>query len=461
MHINLRRALASATAAALAGGLLSLSAGSAATAAPAEEGMPSSGTGKSPRYADDFNGDGYRDYAVPRYPGFSVTYGTAKGPGTKTRHIDQNSPGIPGKTSVPEEENEAFGKTLATADLNGDGYADLAVGDSTETLGGLEQRGAVTIVWGSKTGLGDKATLVPLKNGRARQHVGISLTAGDFNGDAKPDLAVGDIDSVHIVRGSFSSSKGTTGPVTRHTVGGGKTLLPRWLAAGKVTGDKTDDLYVIGASEVWFLQGGKTVTSRGTTTYTKSDESNYYPRGVVADFDRNGYGELAIAHPVPNRNAGTVVVLRGGASGPKGQYTITQSTAGVATGESTADQFGNVISAGDVNRDTYPDLAVTAPGEKVSGHRSAGGVHLLSGGKGGLTGAKSQWFTRDTAGVPGKAKAWGGFGTYARLLDADRDGDADLFVSETEETSLLLPGGKSGITAKGHRDVPVTANFVQ
>lgn len=454
-----RLALATATAVSLTGGgLLALS--GTATAAPA-------------KYADDFNGDGYRDYAQASLGGsFTVTYGTATGPGTVTKTFTQNSSGIPGTAGDAGGYADTFGEDLAAADLNQDGYADLAVTDFTEKVSGKVSSGAVTIMWGAKSGLGSKATRLPV-GAVAYRGFGKAVETGDFNGDGKADLAVVDaIGTAYIFRGGFSKT-GTTGKVTKHHLPAGSPdiLEPTGLVAGKVTKDKATDLYVLGqgyrnnkmTQDAWFLRGGSTVKPAAKVTPINNTAPDYSPTGVIADFDKNGYGDLAVSDTRYNNGAGSVVVVRGGTSGPTTKYRLTQSTSGVATAATKNDGFGGTLSAGDTNRDGYPDLAVSSEEEKVGSVVSAGGVHILRGGSKGLTGAGSQWFTRATAGVPGDPAKYERFGMDIRLRDTDRDGDADLLIGDDayQPTSLLLPGGPSGITTATVRELPVWPSFPQ
>jgi hypothetical protein len=266
-----RLALATATAVSLTGGLLTLSVSTASAATPA-------------KYADDFNGDGYRDYAVAGLGGdVAVTYGTATGTGTTTKTFTQSSAGIPGTVGDAGGYGDAFGEDIATADLNRDGYADLAVADFTEKVSGKAGSGAVTILWGRKTGLtGTDATRLKV-TARSGQGFGKEIETGDFNGDGKADLAIANaIDSVYVYRGGFARS-GTTGKVTKHTRD--DNLEPTGLVAGKVTKDKATDLYLLGqgyhsdkmTQDAWFLRGGSTIKSGKVTVVNGSTPTTAPP----------------------------------------------------------------------------------------------------------------------------------------------------------------------------------------
>jgi hypothetical protein len=127
MHRRLRTALAAATAAALSGGLLAVAAGSGAGAA------------EPPGPVVDFNGDGVRDVAVSapqayvagvRGASLIVAHygaendGTAAGlSGSRAKRLSQHSAGVPGTA----EDGDGWGGWTAAADLDGDGYTDLAV----------------------------------------------------------------------------------------------------------------------------------------------------------------------------------------------------------------------------------------------------------------------------------------------------------------------------------------------
>jgi hypothetical protein len=102
--------------------------------------------------AVDFNGDGVPDRAAGRprrrARGLAragvvlVRYG-----GLRTRRIDQTRAG--GRS----EHGDRFGAAIATGDLDGDGFTDLAVGTPREDVGRRRDAGAVNVLFGSPHGL--------------------------------------------------------------------------------------------------------------------------------------------------------------------------------------------------------------------------------------------------------------------------------------------------------------------
>ncbi|MFF5496156.1 FG-GAP and VCBS repeat-containing protein [Streptomyces aquilus] len=414
------------------------------------------------KHYDDFNGDGYRDLAYSNYssgisgPGgwlggaVTVVYGKASGlDTTHTQVVHQDSPGIPGTG----EEDDYFGESLSSADLNKDGYADLVVGNGTEHVGSAKYRGTVTIVWGSRTGLSGGTTLAPKSGASGSQsHFGSDLATGDFNGDGSPDLTVIGGGEAWLYRGPFTKS-GTTGSVTEIDKEGAG-WYSNGLAAGKVNGDGKTDLVILGtqftgeteADRIWYLKGASSgLVSGASKTYASQPWA-----AVIGDFDKNGYGDIAVGLPDNNDGKGIVSVWRGTSSGPSGSMTYNQASSGVSGSPEAGDNFGYSVSAGDTNGDGYADLAVGVPQEDVDGKEDQGGVTVFRGGSGGLTGTRSTWIPQT---VLGPADSYASFGSAVRLRDLDRDGRADLAVGANGD-GLLMRGTGTTPTATGSVHLP-------
>jgi hypothetical protein len=197
----------------------------------------------------DVNKDGFGDVVIRTVPGgvvenlpydhgtLKVLYGTADGPGTKTGTLTQNSAGVPGAN----EEGDEFGKALAAGDVNGDGYADIAVGTPGEDIGSAasgQNTGAVVQLLGTTNGLTgtgsknwDQGSADVPGAVEAGDAFGSALALGDTDNDGKDDLAIGapgedgsgaaavDAGAVWVLRGT------TSGLTTKGVVSYGPKVL--------------------------------------------------------------------------------------------------------------------------------------------------------------------------------------------------------------------------------------------
>jgi hypothetical protein len=429
------------------------------TAVPAAVAAPA-------KYADDFNGDGYRDLATaaPYTPvggktdagAVVVTYGSASGISAARRTVlTQDTAGIPGTA----EQGDRFGKSLTSGDLNADGYADLVIGSVGEDVGSDADGGSVTVVWGGKSGLsGGKGVPDPAVS--AHDEYGMSLTVGDFDGDGRPDLAAGSTGSDVWIHESFTKASGSTSRSELATGlrGGAGLAGAQSLAAGDIDGDGTDDLVATGSQASDYEDGAMVFlgAASGLTRQTFL-RSGGWELATVGDLNGDGYDDVVTADYGGDAKSlgGSVSVYPGGTDGARTspQTTIDQDTPGVPGADEEDDWFGNDLSIADVDGDGYGDLAVGTIHEDVGTADIAGGVTVLRGSATGLTTTGAQSFTQDTAGVPGTAETADRFGASVRLSDLNGDGKADLSVGSDGENHpsgalYSLRGSASGVTTK-------------
>ncbi|MDN0200974.1 integrin alpha [Streptomyces sp. S.PNR 29] len=151
--------LAIATGIALLAGALAVPAAHAVT--------PAATTAPSPkRLHDDFNGDGYPDLAigapgttvngVPKAGAVSVLYGSASGLSTSRKQVLQ----WPASPDAEGSASGGYGTNLQSADLDGDGYADLLSSVSAYMMD-VDSGYAVVVNWGGPQGLSATATDSP------------------------------------------------------------------------------------------------------------------------------------------------------------------------------------------------------------------------------------------------------------------------------------------------------------
>lgn len=474
MHKHMRLALATASAAALTGGLLTFSAATATAADSVHHPVA------------DFNNDGYGDVA---YSAGNATVGGKQGAGqivalygsasgvtaTKRTTISQDTTGVPGSA----ETNDAFGWMSAYGDFNGDGFDDLAVSAYLEDVSGDTDGGTVAVLWGSSSGLSGGTTIAdPAPSSHDRW--GKSLAAGDFDGDGTEDLAVGSTSStIYVFKGGISKS-GTAGGryAVKAPLMSGTGAGPFNLTAGGVNGDKQTDLIVDGYETDSDYGWNANYYIPGTASGLSASSAQKLKPGVItgiADINGDGYGDIVTGEEwdpsndpeVPSvpesATGGKVHVIYGSADGPAGSTSVTQNTGNVPGSSERGDYFGNELSLGDINGDGFQDLAVGAPGENLNGVVNTGAVTVLYGSASGLNTASGyQYFAQSTAGVPGSDEKDDFFGNEVKLTDVTGDGKADLTVGAYGENDgngsvVYLPSNGSKITATGSRSLSTSA----
>jgi hypothetical protein len=397
-----------------------------------------------------------------------------------------------------------------SADFNGDGRGDVAVGVPNEDVGTVDRAGAVNVLYGTDTGLSatgnqfwNQESAGVIGGAEAGDQFGFALAAGDFNGDGRDDLAVGvpgeDVGTL-ISAGAVNVLYGTatglsaTGNQRWHQnsadvldFAGAGDQFGFALAAGDFNGNGRDDLAVgvprefdgefddVGAVSV--LYGTATGLSATGNQFWHQNSPGVFDDGAeagdqfgraLAAGDLNGDGRSDLAVGVREEDfgtvnrAGAVNVLFGTATGlsATGSQFRHQNSAGVPDAAEAGDQFGDELAAGDLNGDGRDDLAVGAYGEDVGTIAAAGAVTVLYGNDTGLSATGSQFWHQDSAGVLDFAEDLDFFGDALAAGDLNGDGRDDLAVGVPPEdvgtvgeagAVNVLYGTATGLSATGNQ----------
>jgi hypothetical protein len=277
---------------------------------------------------------------------------------------------------------DGFSDAVTTADLNGDGHADLVAVNLSH----------VSVLLGTGTGtFGAPTTYATDGSGFSD-----SVSAADVNGDGHVDLIVSNYfdNTVSVLLGTGT---GTFGAEAIYAAG----TTPISVATADVNGDGHADLIVLNNDDtVSVLLGSGTGTFGAPTAYAFVDQARSM---TTADVNGDGVVDLVVA-------GGTVEVLLGTGTGTFGAPT-----------EYVVRDFAYSVTTADVNGDGHVDLVVTSLNNTVS--------VLLGTGSG-------------TFGAP-TAYATGIQPTSVTVADVNGDGHADLVVANSVRggVSVLLGTG--------------------
>jgi len=160
----------------------------------------------------------------------------------------------------------------------------------------------------------------------------------------------------------------------------------------------------------------------------------------AADFDGDGYGDIALGARRWDSSTGSACIVRGGL-GRSGDFQLDQADV-LFRGESAGDYFGDAVAAaGDVDGDGLADLLISASDHDGVGTDS-GAVHLYTQ----LQGLSGSLSTVDASTTWLGEEAGDGLGAHdmlARAGDVDADGLDDLlFVAAGHDNGELSDAGK-------------------
>lgn len=360
----------------------------------------------------DFNGDGVDDLATSApweapssdpSSGYVFVYtgtGAENSPLTAWRAYSQETLGL-----GTNEKGDRFGYALSAGNYNGDAYDDLAIGAPGEAPSGSPRSGAVFVASGGASGLTGKQLITQsgASTMNAEERFGSSLASGNFfDTDFCVTPAVGGCDDLaigcfndHLVQqsGSVFIYEGQWGPGNLDF----RQKLTQW------TFNEMDDDFG------WAL--------------------------AAADFDGNGWADLAVGTPGENRDEGRVYVFVSDGNELDKGVSLSQQFGGVEQG----DRFGASLAAGEISGNSRADLLVASP-RAIDGTRT-GRVEMYLGSS---TQTLTSWTDLDasTLGIAGGDNNYGhtvAFGNFTGGTWGDSVvGAPNEFVSEPNVGAAYL-----------------------
>jgi hypothetical protein len=262
---------------------------------------------------------------------------------------------FPDDVGGTQEAGDNFATALAVGDFDGDGRDDLAIGNPNENVGSVVDAGELVIVYGAASGLGQAGARTPININQSVADVLDVAETGDHFGAA---LAAGDFNG----DGRDDLAVGVPGedcafpfPVAADC--GAVQLFP-----GSATGiDRTADVFLL----------QEHIGSPAHSASAVGDELGF----ALAACDRNQdfYDDLVIGMPGETGDSGGVYWVLGFPSGLDPTVSVLWDGGGGASAPQPGDRFGTSVACGNVTNSASLELIGGAPFAEPSGFSAESG----------------------------------------------------------------------------------------
>jgi hypothetical protein len=373
----------------------------------------------------DFNGDGIRDLAVGGFlakpngvTGAGETYLIYGKRGDFSPNLEASQlNGLNGFTIKGLDQEGTLGTSIAGADINGDGLADLIVGSPGSDSNGKKDAGRTYVIFGNPSNF-STFSLSSL-NGRngfsitganPSDLLGVSVAGADLNKDSFADLIVaapgsGKAYLIYGKSGGFSPTidLAQSGITTINDSQQSSALGVKGI--GDINGDGVEDFAVTAArvdqagedtfadlylifgksgSQIPNLNLGSLSPSDGIRIQGSLDLGSSVSVSKVGDFNGDSIDDIVIGYAgnTTTSSGKSFVVFGSRTNIPTNLSTLNGTNGFGITDNINGDLTGVEVSAGDFNGDRLADIVIGSSGHDQVGKTNTGRTYVILGKRG-------------------------------------------------------------------------------